>query len=223
MLIELPFVGQHGETHCGGACLEMIYRKFGVARDQDQIFEEQAVSRPRNPNERYIRTNRLALDARNCGLHAQLFKVQDVAATLRLCDELRVLAILEQVKDLKKGKEIGHFRVVAGLDGQATFNVYDPLLKHRKVFTANELRALSAASPPEVVGNFMVVIGDRPEEISNCHVCGREFPAEISCSKCTEPRKLPFSRLLGCLDPDCSGRVFIGLGCPRCNGEGLTS
>ncbi len=39
-MLDIPYEQQISETHCGAACLSMIYAHYGVKRHQAQIWEE---------------------------------------------------------------------------------------------------------------------------------------------------------------------------------------
>ena len=46
-IINVPHVHQVGVTHCGVACLEMVYRYFGITNvTQDDIWQLRKTSRP---------------------------------------------------------------------------------------------------------------------------------------------------------------------------------
>jgi ABC-type bacteriocin/lantibiotic exporter with double-glycine peptidase domain len=49
--LQIPYVQQVGETHCGVACLEMVYKYFGIVdRKQEDIWERRKTKRPDGTN-----------------------------------------------------------------------------------------------------------------------------------------------------------------------------
>jgi hypothetical protein len=197
----------------------MVYRAFGLDRDQDAIFRDHAVPRPTNPNELFVRSDSIALDAQRMGLSALAFIPRDLIEALRNCVSHDLLVILEQRTDLKRKERVGHYRVCTASEGLARFRILDPRQPRSSgmTMTANMIRQLSAANRPEIVGNLIIAVGDKPVRVEQCAECGLEIPWVSKCGCCGQDIRLDLSALIGCPNRRCRRSAYVGVTCPVCN------
>lgn len=218
--MQVELIHQQGPTHCAAACLEMAYRAFGVIRGQQAIFDDHAIVRPTNPQEKWIRSHRIAWDAQQNGLRALAFKPRNLAASLRTCMQHDLLVILEQRLDLKRKSHVGHMRLCAEQTSQARFQIFDPQPNHKSPIemTAHMIAQLSAENAPEITG-LIVAIGNKPLRIEQCGTCATSIPWHTPCGHCSEPILLDLSALIGCPNTTCAESLYRGLTCSSCNSE----
>lgn len=216
---DIPFVAQRGEMHCGAACLEMIYRAFGVRRTQEEVFDARAVPWPRDPARKFIRTHSLVRDMLDHGLHAVGLKARDIAEALRICHRYGIPAVLAQRRFPTGPDTSGHFRVFAGLDGYGRFVIHDPVADTATAMTPCLLRRYSAAVGPDVRGNWLIAAAAGPVRIAQCADCSPSSPDSFTCRRHDPPAHIPMSlqAIMECSRAACDARAFTAFLCPDCD------
>src|ERR1035437_7012652 len=69
-MLNVPHVHQIGATHCGVACLEMVYRYFGISNvSQEDIWEQRKTIKPNSTGEYYMRTQSMVDDLLDRGFN----------------------------------------------------------------------------------------------------------------------------------------------------------
>ncbi|WP_193370100.1 papain-like cysteine protease family protein [Pelagibius marinus] len=222
VMLSLPYVNQVGETHCGAACLEMIYSHFDVARTQGQIWDDRKKPRTNGYDELVIPTVSVALDAQEQGLQAIAFGARDLIASLKQCDEAAIPAVIPgSLKPSKNFRNLGHFRLFLGFE-PPRFNkvrLHDPLHGENKLLTIAMLRSLTSTKDGgEIFGNWLVAVSNTDKAPHSCATCGSQIAETIACENCGYILTLDLPQLLGCMSADCTGRMWVGIGCPSCFG-----
>lgn len=128
--LNVQYFKQINSAACGAACLEMVYKYYGLEDiSQEQIFEKYKATDPHNSKGVRMLTNDIVLDAKSMGFKSSViiadFKDTNTAITLLdifltdsipliVCQQYNLLAPLA-----------GHFRVVVGIDDQDVY-FHDP-------------------------------------------------------------------------------------------------
>lgn len=122
--LDVPFIMQNHPNSCGAAALEMIYKYFGIQGiDQSSIMLQYQELEPHGTGNLRITTDALIADATSRGLTSQWMRApfRDTEKSLKLLrilvKELEIPVIVcQKYDDDFRNRQIGHFRVVIGID-----------------------------------------------------------------------------------------------------------
>jgi hypothetical protein len=216
MRLELPYerqVNTLSPRMCGAAALCMVYRSFGLACSQEEVWPAIAAgSRSR------ARTYMLCADALRRGFAAVTLQVRHALGLLRAVLEQEVRVILNHRQSLNSRG--GHYSVLVGMDEEG-LAIHDPWLGPARWLEQAEWLKLwrPGRGNTEVRGNLAVFIGPLAAESWRCRVCTRVVPPQLSCPTCRKEIPLRPSLVLGCLDFNCPQRTWDLLFCPWCDAE----
>jgi ABC-type bacteriocin/lantibiotic exporter with double-glycine peptidase domain len=181
-VLNVPHVRQAGPTHCGAACLEMVYRYFGITnRTQHDIWCRNTF-RPDGTGH-YLSTQAIIDDLINngflvlCGQILLENKKCNGSLIRTLNNELPIIAC----KQWNQNPSYGHFVVITGLENN-TIIYLDPetnSVPKRKILDdfMNEWRATG----PEVIGGQFIIMGNNTHElnIQRLHVTNFTVPRKL--------------------------------------------
>lgn len=215
MSLAIPFEKQLSPRQCGAAVLSMVYRALGLSVPQAEIW--QALT-PADTTHGGARTHRLAADAHRRGFAALVLQALDPWSLLDECRAHEIAVILNHRSALHAWT--GHYSVLVQKTPE-TVVVHDPHFGPNRRLRKEELLHLwqrNAAPHCEISGNVLVAISrDTSAAEHACDVCQEPVPAEIACPGCAQPIPLKPARLVGCIDPRCSGRRWERLFCAACD------
>lgn len=192
--LNVPYVSQAGETHCGAACLEMVYRFLGITdTSQEKIWQKRKILRPDGSAD-YIPTQGMVDDAVNKGLYVLVgqicLEVEKCNESLRniLVSGLPVIA----GKQWTKNPTYGHFVVVIGL--KYNHVVYlDPELnqKPQEKRIGDFISEWQHTTGEEVVDGRFLVVGQEKEgfQFQKIHLTHFFVPVKLK-SFCLESIEL---------------------------------
>jgi hypothetical protein len=206
--------GSRADQMCGAAALCMVYRSLGLSCTQEEIWPR--IGR-RHPNGNWsARTYRLAGDALEQGFPALVLRARQPWAALQRCRQHAVRAILNH--RVERASLSGHYSVLVDVDDKQAV-VHDPLKGPDRQLSQAELLWLwqPLAQGSDISGNVLVAVADKATDPSACAVCGRQVPASFECPRCHRPIPLHPAAVLGCIDPDCTGRSWGQIFCPHCD------
>ncbi len=128
--MNIPYVKQITNLSCGPACLEMVYKYYGIGNiAQVDILKKYKVPDPHNPSGIRVLTNDLVLDARSNGLSSSIVvaDVRDMTSAINLLkiftDSGIPVIVCQQYSP--EFPLTGHFRVVYKIDGNNVY-LHDP-------------------------------------------------------------------------------------------------
>lgn len=183
-ILDVPHIKQAGETHCGVACLEMVYRFFGITDvSQEDIWKKRKTLRP-DKSAYYMETKNMVSDVKDRGfyvLRGQLYldegKCSESLQNL-LASGIPVIAC----NQWERNPEYGHFVVIVGLGGGQVMYL-DPE-KNEQVQKKEVKSFISEWQPTsggEVVGGEFIVIGNEKErfKIHNLYLTNFWVPAKL--------------------------------------------
>jgi len=161
---------QCGQGRCGAATLVMIYRSFGLAADQETVWNElQGYSTGRT------RTFHLARNALEHALSAIVVRVREPAAFLSAdLSPIRLIPVCRICHDSTKG----HFSLFLGTDLiSQTVTLHDPQFgPHRTVSRAEFLELWTPhGTGDEITRNVAVLIAESRNAASACWECSQTF------------------------------------------------
>ncbi len=209
----IPYEGQRGARDCGAAALCMVYRSFGLACSQDELW--QRLARPGPWDLPRANTHQLAADALRHGLAALVLQVREPWRALEVIATPAVRVILNH-RD-REDSPSGHYTVVVGMDGDGVL-VHDPARGPGRRLSRAELGALwrPGRGRGEVTGHVLAAFAKDPPAAA-CPVCRAALPPLIRCPCCGEPIPLRPAAALGCATDSCPARTWQRLFCPACD------
>jgi hypothetical protein len=216
--VSIPYEKQKGsraDQMCGAAALCMVYRSLGVSCSQEEVWPR--IGRRHPTGAWSARTYRLAGDALEQGLGAMVLQARQPWAILQRCREHSVRAILNH--RVERASLSGHYSVLVDVDDKQAV-VHDPLKGPDRRLSQAELLWLwqPLGRGSDITGNVLVAVADKETRSPTaCAVCGRPVPASLECSRCRRPIPLHPPAVLGCIDPDCTGRSWGQIFCPHCD------
>lgn len=183
-ILKVPHVTQNGETHCGVACLEMIYRYFGITEiTQDDIWEKKKT--PRTGEGTYImRTETMANDLFENGFQILMgqFSLDIKKFTTSLQNLLESNTPIIACKQASNNPKYGHFVVIVGMDKDNIFYL-DPD-KEADVQQKNIKEFIEEwkETGEEVVGGEFIAMGkdDKPLRIKKLHLTSFWTPNDLT-------------------------------------------
>lgn len=210
----IPYEKQQQQLSCGAAALCMLYRSFGHACTQADVW--QSVS-PQHVGGRPARTYHLAADALRRGFCALVVKAHDPWRLLRRCHDLGTRVILNH--RLNREQAAGHYSVLVEL-GDEYVLLHDPQAGPEQRHTRDELLQLWQPRRPrtDITGNVLVAVSPTPSPASGCPLGHEAIPAALACCRCRKPTTLQPATVLGCMTEGCPHRVWTHLFCPHCDG-----
>jgi hypothetical protein len=211
---DIPYERQEDPRGCGAAALCMVYRSFGLACTQSQVW--QAIARPGLGGVPGTSTWRLAADALRRGLAALTMQVRDPREALRRSPPEGLRLILNHRP--RAGSSLGHYSVLVGVDETGVV-VHDPQAGPARHLTRGEFLELwrPHSGRGEITGGVLAAIAAAPPPAPPCGQCGRPVPASLSCPACQERIPLRPGTGLGCIAADCPGRTWERVFCPACD------
>ena len=161
---------QFGHGRCGAAALAMVYRSFGLAADQELIWNE-LQDYPKGQTR--TRTFHLARNALEHGLSPVVVRVRKPAPFL-LADFSHVRMIL--VCRMRRDSGWGHFSLFLGANGQ-TVSLHDPLFGPNRPVELTEFLELWTPrnNNDEITQNVAVLIAESRNEPTVCSACSGTF------------------------------------------------
>ena len=161
---------QFGKRRCGAATLVMVYRSFGLATDQETLWNElQSYSAEKTRT----RSFHLAQNALEHGFSAVVVRVCEPASFL-LADfsQARMIPVCRMRRDSGKG----HFSLFLGTDGQ-TVSLHDPMFGPNRSLDFAEFLELwtPRSTGDEITRNVAVLITVSRNEPMVCPTCSETF------------------------------------------------
>lgn len=215
--LELPYerqVNTLSPRMCGAAALCMVYRSFGLACSQAEVWP--AIALPAAEGDPCARTYLLCADALRRGFAAVTLQVRYALPLLQAALEQEVRVIVNHRQGLNAHG--GHYSVVVALDEEGVA-IHDPWLGPARWFEQAEWLKLwqPGSRNREVSGNLAVFISRPAIESVRCRLCACVAPPQVICPACHKNIPLEPSFVLGCLDGNCPGRMWDVLFCPWCD------
>jgi hypothetical protein len=213
---EIPFEGQRTTPDtrmCGAAALCMVYRSFGLACEQAEVWE--AVARgPRG--RRLARTHLLCKDAVRRGLFGLIVQAAEPWTALRYCSASGLRVILNH--RLSPAKLEGHYTVLVRTKDDAVV-LHDPAAGPERWIARDEFLRLwkPPRSRSEITGDVYIALTDQPPAAAACTACGAVVPGSHRCDGCRQPFPVHPAAALGCTEPNCPQRVWQRIFCPECD------
>lgn len=202
---------------CGAACLSMVYKSFGKAIPEAEIWP--LIAKPNRFGKVSSTTHLMTLHARSQGLNAVAIQVRHPMQVLRLCQESGVRAILNH--RVHPGASSGHYSVLAGIDDKNVV-LHDPLLSPlsgaaRRMSHAELLHLWQPLSiDTEILGNVIIGIAGDATPLT-CEFCRTAIPSKIDCPNCKKAVGLEPGSMLGCIRDGCIARMWNYICCPFCD------
>ncbi len=181
--LTVPHIKQNGETHCGVACLEMIYRYFGITDiTQDDIWKKRKTIRPDKTGE-FMMTNDMTND-----LFENDFQVLQGQFSLELEKCARSIKnLLDTKTPIIACKQVptdpiyGHFVVIIGIE-EDTISYLDPEKDSeiQKKSVQDFIKEWQKTGE-EVIGGEFIAMGkdDKPLQIKKLHLTNFWTPNDI--------------------------------------------
>jgi hypothetical protein len=218
-LLQLPYERQANSVSaraCGAAALCMVYRSFGVACSQEEVWPD--VVLPDAAGAVCARTHLLCADALRRGFSAVTLQVRWGLPLLRSALDQEFRIIVNHRPSLNSRS--GHYSVLVGMD-EDSLAIHDPWLGPARWLDHAEWLKLwrPGHGNREVRGNLGVFIGPRVGDSARCRTCGRELPTQRACPNCRKVVPLQPGLVLGCQDETCRERTWDLLFCPWCDAE----
>jgi hypothetical protein len=204
---------QAGRT-CGAACLNMVYRSFGMDVPSAEIWP--AIAKRNRFGVVSSTTHLMTQDAVNRGFAAVSLQARHPLHVLRLCREYGIRAVLNH--RLRPDSPTGHYSVFVDLDEKDVI-LHDPLLGPSHRLTHAELLELWAArfSDSEVAGCVLIAVASPGQAGAPCEFCRTPMLPSAACPRCSTPVGLQPSSVLGCLNDACIARMWNYVCCPACD------
>jgi hypothetical protein len=206
-----PYERQENGWRCGAAALCMVYRSFGIACVQAEVWRQ--VGRADRRGRMDSPTHLLARDALRHGLSAVIVQAADPWGMLTRCGAAGLRVIIHQ--RLRLGCMQRHFSVLVRIDDDAVL-LHDPLYGAGRRVQRHYFLGLWSSSD-EQPGDVLVAFTDRPPTPCVCAACGAGVPAAIPCPRCRDVLPLQPAAALGCVTPGCRERGWRLLFCPHCD------
>ncbi len=216
-LQRIPFEKQdraEGHRMCGAAALSMVYRSLDLACSQQEAWGE--IARPSRDGRLAATTHLLARDALQRGLAAVVVQAADPWAVLGLALAAEIRVILNH--RLEAGSSSGHYTVLVDVDDESV-TLHDPQFGPSRRVERSEFLDLwvPSSDTSEIIGHILVGIATRAAFRRDCTICGKEVPLTTTCPRCGGKIHLRPVSVLGCVDTDCSNRVWRRIFCPECD------
>ncbi|MCX5666650.1 MAG: C39 family peptidase [Candidatus Omnitrophica bacterium] len=208
-VVDIPYVKQKPNM-CGAACLSMAYKSFGEDYTQDEIFEFTATpcivdgkNRPTNP------IYKMAQDPLNRGYHAIAIQAKDPMVFFQLFSTIkdRIRVIVSMVPGV--GVHGSHLMLL--IDANEKDLVFHDPDKCPSYHLTREKFIKKWVS-----FGLIAISKDAPKAYS-CPVCGGSVPDNVTCPKCDKSIPLEPKEVLGCVNDECSGKMWTLLFCPYCS------
>lgn len=215
--LELPYerqVNTLSPRMCGAAALCMVYRSFGLACSQEEVWP--AIALPAAESDPCARTYLLCADALRRGFAALTLQARYALPLLQVALEQEVRVIVNHRQGLNAAA--GHYSVVVALDEEGVA-IHDPWLGPARWFEQAEWLKLWRPGRwnREVSGNLAVYIGADSAAAARCPSCQSVIPVQVACPTCRKDIPLRPSIVLGCMDSNCPARMWDLLFCPWCD------
>jgi hypothetical protein len=199
---------------CGAAALCMVYRSFGLASSQAEVWPR--IARHNRAGVPAARTHLLAADALRRGLAALVVQAGNPAQILERAGAAGLRVILNH--RLQEGSPAGHYTVLVGLDEEQII-LHDPQHGPNRRLARSHLLELwrPHVTGSEIVGQVLVALSNTSNCLRQCSACGTSTPHAVTCPGCLQPFALQPAAILGCVKPGCSNRTWQRLYCPLCD------
>lgn len=204
---------QAGRT-CGAACLNMVYRSFGMDVPSAEIWP--AIAKRNRFGVVSSTTHLMTQDAVNRGFAAVSLQARHPLQVLRLCREFGIRAVLNH--RVRSDAPTGHYSVFVDLDERDVI-LHDPLLGPSRHLTHAELLELWMArfSDSEIAGNVLIAVAPPSPAGAPCEFCRTPMLPSAPCPRCSAPVGLQPLGVLGCLNDACIARMWNYVCCPTCD------
>ncbi len=170
--LNIPHVPQNGETHCGVACLEMVYRYFDITDiTQDDIWDKRKTIRP-DGTAPFMTTQNMVDDLVEKGfqvLSGQFYlETEECASSIASLLEAGTPIIACKQWDEPK---YGHFVVIVGIEKDKILYL-DPEKESAQEKDIETFLKEWQATGEEVIGGEFIVMGKGEIElqIKNLHL-----------------------------------------------------
>jgi len=214
VLGEFPFEPQQDKRGCGAAALCMVYRSFGLACLQSEIWPRLARNGPWGLNRTDTRV--LSADALSRGLAALILRGRDPWRVL----ELSVAASLRVILNHRPNaaSRAGHYSVLVGINGDDVV-LHDPRVGPFWRLTRAELLELWRPDfgRSEITGQVLVAFTNAPASALSCEICGANIPQSVTCVNCQKAILLHPGAMLGCVNATCRNRTWERIFCSNCD------
>jgi Papain-like cysteine protease AvrRpt2 len=199
---------------CGAASLSMVYRSFGKAIPQAEIWSR--ISKQNHLGSLAGATYLMTQDALNRGFASVALRARHPLQALRLCQDKGIRAILSY--RLQKDSATGHYSVLVEIDGEDVV-LHDPYFGPSRRLSHAALLELWQPTFPrsEITGGMLIGIADRTATLPPCRICGALVPPAVVCPICNKSVPLQPAALLGCVEVDCPERMWNLVCCPFCD------
>jgi len=211
---EIPYDPQRDKRTCGAAALCMVYRSFGLACTQSEIWER--IARPGPWELERTNTRLLSADALSCGLAALILRARDPWRVLESSMGRGIRIVVNH--RLTPTSQAGHYTVLVGMDGEDVV-LHDPHLGPFRHLTRAELLELWRPSfgQSEITGQVLVAFANAPASALVCESCGANIPESAACVNCQKAIPLQPGAVLGCVKAACRARTWEQIFCPHCD------
>lgn len=208
--LDLPYERQSRAFTCGAAALAMVYRSFGFADTQEEVWGRIA------PQKTSARTSALAADALKYGLAAITVQAAQPWPLLERALAQSCRLIVNHRPTMIDAK--GHFSVITAIDARHVW-LHDPFSGPSQRWTRTELDWCwqPTGRAPRIAGRTLVVICTRGDSEAECSSCGASLPGTTTCSACGGSYSLTPAAALGCTMKGCPGRLWSYVFCPYCD------
>ena len=126
--LKIPHVKQNGDTHCGVACLEMVYKYFAINDiTQDDIWQAKKSLRP-DKTDFYMRTADMVdhlVENNFQVLYGQLL-LDEVLCVRSISALLNAGIPIIACKQSDADPKYGHFVIIVGIESGSYFYYLDP-------------------------------------------------------------------------------------------------
>jgi len=210
----ISYEKQFDARTCGAAALCMVYRSFGLACTQSEVWRR--IARPGPWNLPRSNTRLLCADALSIGLDALIFKARDPWRVLELSLAQGIRVILNHRPTPKS--QAGHYSVLVGLDGEDVV-LHDPHFGPLRHLTRDEMLELwrSDLGRSEIAGWVLVAFTNAPASALVCELCVTNTRESVPCVNCERSIPLHPGAVLGCVSATCRARTWERIHCPYCD------
>ena len=160
--INVSHVEQNGPTHCGVACLEMVYKYFSIDREQDDIWQIRKTQRPNNPSEFFMTTDNMIRDLIDNGfttIVGQFFleKKLLLGSLKRLLNNgTPIIACIQW----EVNPVLGHFVVIIGVENDQIIYLNPETDSIPKTENTSSFVNRWKATGTEVIGGQFIAMGN---------------------------------------------------------------
>ncbi len=185
MQLNVPHIHQSGPTHCGVACLEMVYKYFGITNvGQEDVWVSKRSPR-QNSQDYFMLTSSMVQDLIDRGLSV-------ISGQITLDNKLCLGSIKRLIscgtpiiacKQWPGNPILGHFIVIIGVENNDVIyldpeQTSTPLRVSIEDFV-DQWKSTNPLDPNrEVVGGQFIIMGnqDKPIKINKLHATGFNVP-----------------------------------------------